>query len=392
MGEVLLLDHFAVTNVEEVDGARHNTYNTVPFFASTLMGGIPKTINVLPKPGRYTHKIYGTVVVDRASNEEFITNFNNGVYDQQRLPIDVEHQLLVSGAAGYMMAGTGRIDEYGAGWVDVEWNDRGIKLLSGNRFSYFSPSWFRKWIRPEDEQTFNNVLVGGALTNQPYYKEKALKPLFASELYNSSEEDKKEDMPENNLEQNSNPVTTPPSITPEQYNLMMEQFAEIKAENEKRAKENEELNKRLEFSNAELAKTNELNRIRHFSEIIRGIDQEGDGSPTFKGDASVHGAVLNALAQVYSEDSEEFRNYVAHERSVAAQLDESELIKTKGGAGSHNPSQASSATNEWFAEAGKIMTEQKVTEVQAFSILAQRNPTLYNKYRKESYASSKDSE
>lgn len=389
MGEVLLLDHFAVTEYTETDGVHNSVYNSVPFFASTLMGSIPQTINVLPVPGKYRHKVYGTVIVDRESNEEFIKNFNEAVY-QTRLPIDLEHQLAVSGAAGYMIAGTGRLDENGAGWVDVEWTDRGKKLLTGNRFSYFSPSWFRKWMRSEDEQVFNNVLVGGALTNQPYYKEKALKPLFASELYNSSEEDKKEVMPENNSETSNTPAAQ--TISPEQYSQLMEQFAEQRARAEKIEKDNEELNKRLEFSNAQLAKTNELNRIRHFSEIIRGIDQEGDGSPTFKGDASVHGAVLNALAQVYSEDSEEFRNYVAHERSLAAQLDEGELLKTKGGAGSPNPTGTSSATNEWFTEAGKIMTEQKVSEMQAFSILAQRNPALYNKYRKESYASSKDSE
>ena len=381
MSEVQLLDYFAVESVQEDEGVKTYHYFAAPFVSSSFNGVLPTSINVLPVPGKYSHKVYGTVTVSRESNQEFIDNFNNSVY-QNLLPIDLEHKPLEYGAIGFMKPGTGRLDPQGAGWVDVEWNSRGQTILSEGRFAFFSPSWFRQWTDPANDKTYKNVLIGGAVTNQPFFKDKSLKPLFASELSNNPEAVVVKDMPENK-------TPSPESFTQEQFNDLMNRLTAVESE---RAKEKEaydktmqQMSERLTAANVEITKYNEAAQIRHFREIIKGTDQEGDGSPGFKGDASVHGAVMFALAEKYGEDSDEFRNYVAHERSLAEQLDASELLKHKGGSGASNPTNESSNFTEKFMElAAEKRAKFNLTMEESYNMVAREDPVLYRKYRSES--------
>lgn len=139
----------------------------------------PARIPLLPKPGTYKHEKYGDVKITKERNQRFCDNINNAVY-QSNLPIDSEHELDLSGAFGYIKAaelnGDGSVDA-----TDVEWNDRGKKAFDENRFKYFSPKWWDSWTDPMTEQKFKDVVIGGALTTRPFFKEKALRPLIARE-------------------------------------------------------------------------------------------------------------------------------------------------------------------------------------------------------------------
>jgi hypothetical protein len=138
----------------------------------------PASINVLPKPGTYKHPQYGDVVITEEINREFVTNFQQQVY-QRDIPIDAEHETKLSGALGYLR--DLRINADGSVEAGVEWNERGRELLRGDRYHYISPQWFEEWEDPASNKKHEHVLVGAALTTRPFFKEGALRPLVSNE-------------------------------------------------------------------------------------------------------------------------------------------------------------------------------------------------------------------
>jgi len=156
------------------DGKQYCLFNELQQFSTP-----PNRIPLLPKPGTYKHDKYGSVRITKERNQRFTDNINNGVY-QKNLPIDSEHELDLSGAFGYIKKASMNADGSVDG-TDIEWTDRGKKAFAGNRFKYFSPKWWDAWTDPMTEQKFKDVVIGGALTTRPFFKEKALKPLIASE-------------------------------------------------------------------------------------------------------------------------------------------------------------------------------------------------------------------
>lgn len=138
----------------------------------------PNKINVLPKPGTYSHPAYGKIVITQERNDNFVTHFQEGVY-QKRLPIDLEHETKLSGAAGWMTALAKEPD--GSVSAYVEWTDRGIDAIKADRFKYFSPEWYNVWEQPISGDKYTDILIGGALCTRPFFKEPALLPLVANE-------------------------------------------------------------------------------------------------------------------------------------------------------------------------------------------------------------------
>jgi len=140
----------------------------------------PVTIQVLPKPGTYSHPRYGKFKMTPENITAFVDNHNNHVY-QEQVPIDAEHESKLSGAVGYY--GEMRLIDQGRGGAeaDVSWTDRGKQLLASDQFKYFSPEWFDEWTDPAGGKKVSNVLVGGAITTRPFFKDKVMRPLTASE-------------------------------------------------------------------------------------------------------------------------------------------------------------------------------------------------------------------
>lgn len=153
--------------------------DAVRLFYELSFADAPEYINVLPVPGTYKHPAYGSIKITKERNANFVDNFNAGIY-QEKVPIDAEHQTKLSGAVGWMTELRQNTD----GSVDakVEWTDRGTKAIEDESFKYFSPEWYDTWLDPINNKTYKDVLIGGALTTRPFFKEKALKPLVASEL------------------------------------------------------------------------------------------------------------------------------------------------------------------------------------------------------------------
>ncbi|MCP4878318.1 MAG: hypothetical protein GY896_22930 [Gammaproteobacteria bacterium] len=168
---------FSDNIVELCSGSRDNAelqlFNELLEFAEP-----PDWIPYLPKPGKYNSPKYGDIYITRERNENFIENFEAGVY-QESLPISSEHiDADQEGAYGWIEEM--RMNEDGSVDAKVSWTDRGKEAIENDRFRYFSPE-FHDVYKDNKEVIHNDVAVGGALTTRPFFKEDAMRPLVASE-------------------------------------------------------------------------------------------------------------------------------------------------------------------------------------------------------------------
>lgn len=127
---------------------------------------IPESIHMIPI-GQWEHDLYGPILINKQDIKEFAQNFNANIRK-----------------GVYITAGHEGFDELPAqGWVtDVEvrddglwgkvaWNDLGKATLSDRQYKFFSPEFYRDYEDPQSHAIYRNVLIGGALTKSPYFKE-----------------------------------------------------------------------------------------------------------------------------------------------------------------------------------------------------------------------------
>lgn len=127
---------------------------------------IPDTIQMIPI-GQWEHDLYGGIIITNQDIREFAQNYNAGV--RKGVFITAGHEGFEElPAVGWITAV--EIRDNGL-WGVVEWNDGGKELLSDKAFKFFSPEFYRDYEDPQTHQLYRNVLIGGALTKSPYFKE-----------------------------------------------------------------------------------------------------------------------------------------------------------------------------------------------------------------------------
>ena len=141
-------------------------------------GKAPKEIHVLPT-GSWDHPAYGPIVITSEDITQFKANFDAEI--RKAIPITEGHETFdEKPAVGWFKE---LIDKGEAGlFAVVEWNEKGKTLLKNREYKFFSPEFFSVYDDPESRVITKNVLVGGALTNKPYFKE--LKAVTMSEITN----------------------------------------------------------------------------------------------------------------------------------------------------------------------------------------------------------------
>jgi len=127
----------------------------------------PQEIQVLPT-GKWNHPAYGPIVIDASDVSEFKQNFDKGL--RRDIPITEGHETFDEKPA---IAWFKELIDKGAGglWATVEWTKKGKTLLAERAYKYFSPEFYSEYEDPETREIHENVLVGGALTNKPYFRE-----------------------------------------------------------------------------------------------------------------------------------------------------------------------------------------------------------------------------
>jgi len=128
--------------------------------------------------GKWEHPQYGTIKIDNSDIDKFVNSFDNNVRKVD-LAIDQEH-MPEKGAAGWIKSLKKEEDDNGmALMASIEWTKLGKGLIKDGVFKYFSPELAFDYEDQETHENFENVLIGGALTNRPYFKN--LAPVALSE-------------------------------------------------------------------------------------------------------------------------------------------------------------------------------------------------------------------
>lgn len=312
----------------------------------------PMWIPFLPKPGKYQHPRYGEINVTSESNQMMVDSVKNNVY-QENIPMDAEHETKLSGAVGWIK--DMRLNEDGSADAFIEWTDRGVQLLAGGRFKYVSPEWFDAWRDPATSTVHRNVVAGGAITTRPFFKEKVLRALVASEdgdqilidkeafaemktcascgkefqgegtmcaacADKKMTEDKNvpdpKDQPTLTLSEVETKIKEATEAVTAQFTEKISELttkveaAETLAASEKTARE---------AATTELASMKSADRKRRFSDLVAGRGGSNDGAP-WAGDAEKNVAILEKMAETFGEDSDDFKAYIENQNAIAEQL------------------------------------------------------------------------
>jgi len=128
--------------------------------------------------GEWEHPQYGTIVITEEDIDRFINSFDDKVRKVD-IAVDQEH-MPEKGAAGWFRS-MKKVFEDGKAKLKatVEWTKLGTQLIKDGIFKYFSPEFEFQYEDLETHEIFDNVLLGGALTNRPYFK--SLAPVALSE-------------------------------------------------------------------------------------------------------------------------------------------------------------------------------------------------------------------
>jgi 2'-5' RNA ligase len=369
------------------------------FFLKLAFTEAPVWINCLPKPGVYAHREYGDITVTSARNQRFVKNFKNKVY-QDPIPVDLEHKTKMSGAAGWYA--DLRMNEDGSVDARIDWTVRGRSAIEGNLFKFFSPEWCDRWEDPLTREVYEDVLIGGALTTRPYYKNKSLRPLVAQEQRTAFDNGSTQvmsrswafvepDDTDTNPAQGVTPMAepnTPTTQASEQDTARAQQFAEMQATLAALQSENAGLKTASEQTVTALKQAAERiqametdARRKRFTTLATGDKQ----SPRWFGEVVKHVSLLETLADTFGgEDSEEFKGYVQAQRAMAEQIAQSALFREVGTDASGRPPSAWSK----IEQQAKALREQDraLTHEQAISRVIASEPQLYNEYRAEQAA------
>lgn len=127
------------------------------------------------RTGHWKHPVYGEVIIDQNRLARFKENFENGV--RSAVHIDIEHKRdngAVGWVQGFNVEGpyfneNGK--EYHRLMGDVEWTDEGRQLIKSKKFRFFSPTIADTYVTKTDAKKIDDVIIGGALTNTPFFEE-----------------------------------------------------------------------------------------------------------------------------------------------------------------------------------------------------------------------------
>lgn len=127
---------------------------------------IPDSIQMIPI-GQWQHDLYGPITITISDIREFAQNFNQNI--RKGVYITAGHEGFEElPAQGWVTDVEVRNDGL---WGKVAWNDLGKATLNDKQYKFFSPEFYRDYEDPQTHQIYRNVLIGGALTKSPYFKE-----------------------------------------------------------------------------------------------------------------------------------------------------------------------------------------------------------------------------
>lgn len=128
------------------------------------------------RTGKWDHPSYGEVKITKKVIQDVVSNFSN----RERkidLAVDENHEPDHKALAWFrdLVTENDGNDLY----ADVELTKKGADILNDGSYKYFSPEIVFHKIDEESGKPQSNLLIGGAFTNRPFFKD--MQPLMASE-------------------------------------------------------------------------------------------------------------------------------------------------------------------------------------------------------------------
>lgn len=160
----------------EHDSKKRIAFPIQLFQEGSAFAEITNEIQVVPT-GEWDHSLYGEMKITAADIAEFKKNFDEKV--RLKLPITAGHDNGMNGGELPAIGWFKEVIDRGVKglYAFVEWTEEGKRLLQDGAFKYFSPEFYEQYSDPETGEKRSHVLVGGALTNRPYFRE--LDPVVA---------------------------------------------------------------------------------------------------------------------------------------------------------------------------------------------------------------------
>lgn len=131
--------------------------------------GFHRSWIMLMPEGAFRHPEYGRLAFTRRKLLEFKRHFDAKV---RKIDIALDRDHDAKAATGWLeqVEYRGARGEAPAGlWGRIRWTRLGVRLLKEQIYRYFSPE-FGSYPDEESGHTWENVLIGGALTNRPFLK------------------------------------------------------------------------------------------------------------------------------------------------------------------------------------------------------------------------------
>lgn len=126
------------------------------------------------KTGSWKHPQYGPMEITQDDLQKFKENFDNNVRGI-KLFVDVNHDNNHAAVGEFKELKV----EPGKLLAKVDWTAKGADLIKSGEYRYFSPEFAFRYKDPESGKEFQDVLLGGGITNRPFLK--GMDPIELSE-------------------------------------------------------------------------------------------------------------------------------------------------------------------------------------------------------------------
>ena len=266
--------------------------------------------------------------------------------------------------------GKARVESDGSATAEVEWNPRGEQLIREDRIKYLSPEWWDEWTDGATGTTYQDVLIGLALTNRPFFKTASLTPLAAEE--GAQDQPPGDRQEEHGMSEKDTPV----AMTEEQKKTFREELmAEARQEFAEQLKTEATARQAAE---QRVAALEDARQVKAFTDEIAGRSDANDTAYAFGGDlGESYMAVLKALpADV--RDQHAIPAFRRLSKSIAAFAE-----MTGKGVGSDARGGDNLAETAFDAKVRAYAEEHKVAHAVAYDAVAQAEPKLFADMRAE---------
>lgn len=151
-------------------------YSNVIKLSDELSDELPDSIEIM-RTGKWKHNSYGNFEINDNTINNIITNFNNKVRGID-ISFDLEHGTTANKSEAVCWVKK-LIKDGSRLMAEVDWTELGKKKIKDKSFKYFSPEFKFKYEDSESGKKYEDVLLGGGLTNRPFIKNMC--PIMLSE-------------------------------------------------------------------------------------------------------------------------------------------------------------------------------------------------------------------